>query len=275
MKNKFLKIIGEPITLFFILGFLLFLLYQLVTDYYDQRNRRIVVTQGQVELLSESFSKTWNRAPTERELNAQIENYIKDEVFYKEAVVLGLDKSDPAVKRRLRQIMELMMDDMATVYPSEDQLKKYLSEHPDKFRQDPRIDFRHIYFSTENKEEAYQILNKLKSNLPVDESNFGGLSLIPNQFSSESYQAIERLFGKSFTDQIFELEPGAWHGPIESAYGFHLVFLGQIEEGYVPELAEIWDQVEREWALERKMEIKERQYQMIKEKYNISFEDYE
>jgi len=275
MKYTFKKIVTEPLVLFILLGFAMFIIYQHVSNYYDQINRRIVVTPAQVELLSESFSKTWNRQPTEQELNAQIENFIKDEVFYKEAVALGLDKSDVAVKRRLRQIMELMMDDMAAVYPSEDQLKKYLSENPDKFRQDPVISFRHIYFSTENREDAVEILNKLKDTLPVDASKFEGLALIPNEFSNESLRAVERLFGKPFTDALFELESGAWEGPIESAYGYHLVYISKINEGYVPELSEIWDEVEREWALERKRDIKEQQYRRIKENYNVRIEDNE
>lgn len=273
--KKFLNLIREPILLFFILGIVLFVLYLLATDYFDRRNRQIVISQGQIELLVETFAKTWNRSPTESELNAQVENFIKDEIFFKEAVAMGLDKTDPAIKRRLRQLMELMMDDMATVYPSEDQLKKYLSENPDKFREDPAISFRHIYFSTDNREEATEILTKLKTMLPVDESKFGSLSLIPDQFSGESFWEIERLFGRSFTQKIFNLESGVWHGPIESAYGYHLVFVSEITKDYIPELSEIWDEVEREWALERKMEIKEQQYQKIKEKYTVRIEENE
>ncbi len=275
MKNRFLSVLREPIVLFFLLGFLLFILYSLSNEYYNQHNRKIIVTRGQIELLKETFSQTWNRQPTEQELNAQIENFIKDEVFYKEAVAIGLDKSDVAVKRRLRQLMELIMDDMASAYPSEDQLKKYLSENPDKFKADPMISFRHIYFSTDNREKAVEVLGKLKEMLPVDANNFEGLTLIPNEFSGESYRAVERLFGKSFTDEVFTLETGSWQGPVESAYGYHLVYISKKVEGYVPELVEIWDEVEREWALERKTEFKEKQYQLIKEKYYIVFAENE
>lgn len=269
MKYTLKKIIGEPVVLFFILGLILFIIYQNVSNYYDRLNKTVVVTPGQVELLSESFAKTWNRQPTEQELNAQIDNLVKDEIFYKEAVAIGLDKSDVAVKRRLRQLMELMMDEMATVYPSEDQLKKYLSENPDKFRADPMISFRHIYFSTDNREESIEVLSNLKKTLPVDASSFEGLALIPTEFSGESYRAVERLFGKSFTDEVFTLEAGSWEGPLESAYGFHLVYISEITKGYIPELSEIWDEVEREWSLERRTEFKEQQYQLIKEKYHI------
>jgi len=273
--NTFKKILKEPVVLFILFGLILFVAYQYVTDYYDQQNKRIEVSQAQVELLRESFTKTWNRQPTEQELNAQIENFIKDEIFYKEAVAIGLDKSDVAVKRRLRQIMELMMDEMATVYPSEDQLKKYLSENPDKFKADPMISFRHIYFSTDHREKAIEVLSKLKETLPVDAGNFEGLALIPNEFSGETYRAVERLFGKSFTDEVFTLEAGSWEGPLESAYGFHLVYVSEITVGYIPELLEIWDEVEREWSLERRTEFKEQQYLQIKEKYNIRFVDNE
>ena len=55
---------------------------------------------------------------SEKEIKAQIDNFIKDEVFFKEAVAMGLDKSDPAVKRRLRQLMELMMELMIVVTPA-------------------------------------------------------------------------------------------------------------------------------------------------------------
>lgn len=271
MKSTFLRIIREPVSLFVIMGVLLFIVYNQMTTYYDQKNKKIIVTEAQVQFLRETFTKTWNREPTKLELESQIENFIKDEIYYKEAVAMGLDKSDIAVKRRLRQIMEMMVDDMTTVNPSEDQLKKYLAENPDKFRKDPLISFRHIYFSSRNRETAFDVLGKLKDTLPVDQNSFEGLALIPNEFSEESYRSVERLFGKSFTEQIFTLKPGSWQGPVESAYGYHLVYISALTEGFVPELSEIWDEVEREWSAEKRMEVKEQQYQKIRENYSISF----
>lgn len=271
MKNTFVRIIREPIVLFFLFGFILFIVYDWTTTYYEIQNKKIIVTDAQIQLLKETFTKTWNREPTEQELKAQIENFIKDEIYFKEAVDLGLDKSDIAVKRRLRQIMEMMMDDMATVYPSEDQLKTYLTENHDKFRRDPYISFRHIYFSSENRETAMEVLGKLKDTLPVDERSFEGLALIPNELSEESYRNVERLFGKSFTEEVFTLKPGIWQGPVESAYGYHLVYISELTEGFVPELSEIWDEVEREWSVEKRIQVKDQQYQKIRERYTISF----
>ena len=151
MKEKRTKFIKEPIFLFFAIGILLYVFYIFITAQFDRKNRTITVSDSQVAVLTETFKKTWNREPSEKEIESQKENFIKDEVFYKEAVAMGLDKSDVAVKRRLRQLMELMMDDAATVYPSEDQLKIYLNEHPEKFQKDPIVSFEQKYFALNNK----------------------------------------------------------------------------------------------------------------------------
>ena len=36
-------------------------------------------------------------------------------------------------------------------------------------------------------------------------------------------QTVSGQFGKEFAHAVFALQPGAWHGPIESGYGLHLV----------------------------------------------------
>ena len=273
--NTLKKIIKEPIILFFLMGTLIYILYTLTADFIDKKNRKIFVSKAQIGLLEESFSKTWNRNPTENEFSAQIENHIMDEIFFKEAVAMGLDKTDLAVKRRLRQIMEIMLDEYTTIYPTEVQLRKYLSEHPDKFRREPRISFRHIYYPLEEKEKAINFLSSLQKGLEVDENMVRGLFLIPGQFEDESKREIEKLFGNSFTQKLFELETGNWQGPVESAYGWHLVILSQRIEGIVPDLNEIWDIVEREWSVERKKVMKEEQYKIMRKQYDVIIEGIE
>jgi hypothetical protein len=266
------KAIKEPFILFFLLGTVLFITYIQTTNYIDKKNRKIYVNKGQIDLLEESFRKTWIRNPTENELSAQIDNFVMDEIFFKEAVAMGLDKTDPAVKRRLRQIMEMMLDDYATIYPSENQLRKYLSEHLDKFRLDPMISFRHLYYPFEDKEEAIIQLSRLQKGMSIDKDYAGGLLLVASEFENESQREIKKLFGNSFTLKVFELEVGNWQGPIESAYGWHLVKVSQLTEGKIPDLNEIWDEVEREWSFERKKQMKEEQYKIMREQYEVIIE---
>ena len=108
--KRILKIFREPVVLFFLLGTLFFLLYQAATGYMDDRKKQIHVSQAQVAQLEESYTRAWNRPPGEAEIEALVNDYIMDEIFYKEAVALGLDKTDPTIKQRLRQMMEMMME---------------------------------------------------------------------------------------------------------------------------------------------------------------------
>lgn len=272
MINKIIRIIRDPIFLFFILGSLLYLFYSAATNYYNKKNNQIIISASQVELLKDSFEKTWNRTATETELKTLIENYIKDEVFYREAVSMGLDKSDLAIKRRLRQIMELLMDDYSSVIPSEDQLQKFLSERPEDFQLDPTISFTHHYFSMDAKDEALNQLSLLHKGLIIDNKNRKKLSFIPDHFENERRSEVSHQFGDLFASQVFDIKTDTWLGPLESAYGWHLVKVSNQSPGLVPPLNEIWDQVEREWSRIKKKEKKEEQFQKMRERYAISVE---
>ena len=270
--KRILQVVREPLFLFFLFGFLIFFAYTRLTDLVEQRQQKIHVSAGQIELLAESFTKTWSRTPTREELLSQIDNYVMDEIFFREAVAMGLDKTDPAIKRRLRQLMEMMLDDYASVYPSEAQLRDYLTEHPDKFRRDPSISFRLIHFPLEERQKALDVLTMLQNGSVSAEDYRGGMVMIPDRFEDEGRREVERVFGSRFVSGIFEMEVGSWQGPVESAYGWHLVKIGQKTEGRVPDLDEIWDLVEREWSFDMRRRIKEEQYRKMKEQYHIVVE---
>lgn len=271
--KRLLKLFREPIVLFFILGFLLFILYARTTGYIESRNEQIIVSQAQIEELAETFSKTWNRPPNEEEYMALVNDFVMDEIFYKEAVAMGLDKTDLTVKRRLRQIMEMMMDDYAKIYPSEEQLQSYLSENPEKFRRDSRLSFIQLHFPIEEKEQATGFLSRLQSSSTILEEYGGGLRMIPDGFENETVSNIEKTFGPSFAEELLEVETGKWEGPLASPYGWHLIQIKDKRDGELPELNDIWDRVELEWTEERKQEIKKEQYSIMREHYVITVEE--
>jgi hypothetical protein len=270
MKNFF----NAPILLTTIIGIVLFILYSQVANYYEKKNRQIIVSESQIGLLKEAFTQTWNRPPTQDELQGLINNHIKDEVYYKEAVALGLDKTDPAVKRRLRQLMELILDDNAQVYPSEDQLLEYMNENSDRFKSDALISFRHVYFKPAENEIAEETLDGLQNGTIMD-LEAGSMIMIPGEFENETSSVIESTFGKDFAHDVYQLEVSSWQGPIRSAYGWHLVLITSMTESELPDLNDIWDKVEREWTFERKEAIMEEQYQKIQDQYLITIETYQ
>ena len=243
------RIFLHPILLFIVAGVVLFLAYNEVSGLITGNKNEIVISAGQIQLIKKSFEKTWNRPPTESELQAQIDNYVMDEVFFQQAVAMGLDRKDPAVKRRMRQLIEMMLDDYSTVYPTESQLQQYLSEHPDDFRLPSRISFKHIYFMMDDKEDAEAELEKLQAGQKPGEEAGSNLMMIPPDFEGETDFEIERLFGRPFTDAVFQISSNSWEGPVKSAYGWHLVKVSALEEGKAPSLEQVRSEVEREWSL--------------------------
>lgn len=272
LQNKFLK---HPLLIFIILGALTFFVYTEVGKFIERKNKKIYISNAQLEVLREDFSRTWNRQPTEKEMQNQIYGHVMDQIFYNEAVTMGLDQSDVAVKKRLRQLIEMMLDDYTSAYASEEQLREYLSNNPDKFREEPSCTFSQIYFKVDEKELASQVLEELKNGSNPDKFNEYALLMLPRDFLNEPKVNVTRKTGKEFTEQLVELEQQQWQGPIASVYGWHLVWVEQIEAGKVPDLNSIWDEVEREWAAEQKKKRKEEQYRIMRQQYKIEFEDSE
>jgi hypothetical protein len=115
-----------------------------VTSGHDVREPGgIVVTRGAIESLAATFARTWQRSPTDAELEGLIRDYVRDEVYYREALALGLDRDDTVVRRRLRQKLEFVSEDLAAqAEPTDAELRAYLEAHPESFRGERRFTFR-------------------------------------------------------------------------------------------------------------------------------------
>ena len=267
------KIIKDPIFLFILFAGIFYSIYLFATIQNQKQARQIAVQQSDVQLLEQVFEDSRNRKPSESELDALVKNFVLDEIFFRQAVALGLDKSDLAVKRRLRQIMELMLDDFATVYPTELQLQEYLTENPDKFREDPTISFVHKFYAFEEEKEALISLEKLKKGAYPQKISESSLLMIPLQFENETKYAIKRVLGGEFTEPLFQQKAREWTGPIKSTYGWHLVYIDKLNLGTTPDLIKIWDEVEREWMVEHKAVMKEKQQELLLEMYDVQIEE--
>ncbi|MBK3517802.1 peptidyl-prolyl cis-trans isomerase [Carboxylicivirga marina] len=271
--NYVRRILKHPLFIFIICGTALYFIYEAVGQFVENTNKKVVVTNAQIDLLREDYLRTWNRYPTEEEMQNQIYGHVMDEIFYKEAVNMGLDKSDVAVKKRLRQLMEMMLDDYSTVYATEQQLRDYLTANPDKFRDDSRITFSQLYFDKDDKETAIEVLEKLKKGAGIEQHQKYSLMMLPIDFASETMTNVARKTGREFADQVFKLKEQEWVGPVASVYGWHLVRIEKIQKGEVPDLNEVWDIVEREWTAKQKALKKKEEYALMRKQYKVVFED--
>jgi len=242
---------------------------------------KIVVTQGQIEHMEAQFKRTWQRPPTEQELKGLVENHVRDEISYREATAMGLDRDDAAIRRRMRLKLETLNEDIAAAMsPTDQDLQTFLEQHRDAFFEEPRASFRQVFLNPDRRgakidTDARNLLAQLQAAGPdANLSGFGDtLVMLAGDLPLSSVSEIDRIFGEPFGRTIVELEPGQWLGPVRSGYGLHLVLVTERQPGRMPELTEVRDRVEREWVIARKKEMLEAMYQKLSERYTVVIEE--
>src|SRR5271165_1495618 len=197
------KLLREPLVHFLILGALLLFASNLMNKRTSGDTRKIVVTPGQVEHLEDTFARAHQRPPDPDELTGLLRDYIREEVYYREALALGLDRDDAPIRQRLRQKMEFISEDVAAqAQPTEEQLRSYLNDHPEKFRIDKHFTFSQVYLDPARhgrrmNADAQQMLAHLNKLGPrADVSNMGDPFLLEENTDNVSSRDIARDYGE-------------------------------------------------------------------------------
>jgi hypothetical protein len=273
-------LLKEPLLHFFVLGALLFIAYLLVAGPDSgEGSRRIVVTTGQIEHLAAGFATLWQRPPTEPELKGLIDDWVREEIATREAIAMGLDKDDTVIRRRLRQKLEFVSDDIiARTKPTDADLNAYLHARPESFRIEPRFTFNQVYLDPAKHgahlaRDAVRLLADLRhGGAKIDFGSLGDSFLLGHTFQSTPTSEIVKQFGEGFTVALGALPPGQWQGPLDSSYGVHLVWVSEHTEGHLPALAEVRDAVRREWENARRLQGNEDFYQALLKRYTVTIE---
>jgi len=274
----FKRWIKEPLLHFVLIGAALFAAFALLSARDDVPRDAIVVSAGKIDHLAALFQRTWQRPPTRSELEGLIDDFVREEAAYREGLAVGLDRDDTVIRRRIRQKLDFIAEDVADlIEPDEAALEAYLAANPERFRVDPRLWFRHVYLDPEKRRDTLEadvreLLARLEGDPSLDAFMLGDAILLEPAYGDVSTREIAGLFGSQFTSSLAELEPGAWHGPIASGYGVHLVFIDERRGGRQPPLDEIRAQVEREWANAHRLETTEQFYADLLKRYEIVIE---
>jgi hypothetical protein len=209
-------------------------------------------------------------------LEGLMRDYVREEVYCREALALGLDRDAAVIRNRLRLKMEFIADDVAEqAEPTDEQLRSYLREHPEAFRLEPRFTFSQVYLNPERhraslEHDTAQLLATLRQ--AGDQAEVAGLGdafLLDHEFEALPGSEVVKLFGEPFATALGELALGQWQGPVASGYGVHLVCVSARTEGRVPALEEVRDAVRREWANVQRQHAQERFYQGLLKRYTI------
>ncbi len=279
MTNLLKKLVREPLLHFLLLGAVIFVAYSLVSKHTSSEPGKIVVTQGQLASMWEGFIRTRQREPNREEWEGLIRQRVREEVYYREALALGLDKDDTIIRRRLQQKMEFVSDDVAAqVQASDDELNAYLQVHPDSFRVAEKFTFQQVFLNPEKRgknlsRDTAQLLAQLKQGGKTDISALGDAIMLDQQYDALPAGEVANLFGDKFAKTLDGLSLGQWQGPVESAFGVHLVFVSGHVGRRVPALAEVHDAVLREWEEARRLEAKDTFYRELLKHYTVTVEN--
>ena len=276
MNSKIRTFLREPVVLFILIGIVLYISQALLFNPDPSARKQITVTSDQLKQLESGFTKTWMRSPTQSELEGLIEDYIRNEVFYREALAMGLAEDDQVIRNRMRQKLELMMDNMASVnVPSQQMLEAYLQENADDFKEDYQVSFIQVFVNPEKQSDpqgvAMNLLRQLQEGARPED--LGDRTLMGYSFPDYSQTDVGRRFGSDFARQVAQVEPGVWSGPLNSAVGVHLIRIDRFESGTMPELSKIRSSVEREWMARKKSELKDAAYEKLLDGYDIQIEE--
>jgi hypothetical protein len=274
-----MRLLREPLLHFLLLGGLIFAVFGLGTRHRTDGPGEIVVTQGTLENLVTGFTRTWQRPPTDEELQGLVRDYIREEAAYREALAMGLDRDDTIIRRRLRQKLEFVTENLAgRAEPSEADLQLFLESHADKFRTEPTFNFQHVYLNPQAhganlKSDQIRVLQKLRSgNAGPEPAALGDPCLIETRFTRISLSEVKKILGDQFAAGLAALQTGQWQGPVQSGYGVHLVLVSERTDGYLPTLANVRDEVRREWFDARRVQATDRFYEALLRRYTVKVE---
>jgi peptidyl-prolyl cis-trans isomerase C len=271
----------EPLLQFLAAGIVLFAAYRVLNPLSEapDTGSRIVITQDDLRQMQIAWRAQWQRFPTPEELRGLVDNKIREEILYREAMALGLDKDDSIVKRRLAQKMEFLADDISSLRePQEDELKSWFEKNRERFASPTLVSFHHIYFSPDRRgahanNDASAALRVVagRSDKTDASREFGDAFMFQDYYSERSSDQVAGIFGTDFTKTIFSLRPGSWQGPIESGLGWHLVFVDSLVAGRLPAFEEVAADVKAQWSDEQRIELRDRSFELMKARYEIVF----
>lgn len=235
----------EPLLHFAVLGAAIFAVHAWTAPAPNVDERQVIeVPAGQVERLADVWRRQWQRPPSEDELRAVVEGHVREEMLYRQALALGLEKNDSMIRQRLAQKVQFLSEDIAEVAePDDATLRRFFEQHADAYVEPPAMTFTHVYFSRERRGPAVEADARRAlatvTRSPDAAADLGDPFVLPFAFRRASTVDVASQLGEGFAAAVAGLPVGTWQGPVESSYGMHLVLVTERTEGRRPDLDDV------------------------------------
>ena len=266
----FKKILREPLIHFLLIGGLLFYIYGQQNSGFEKKENSIVITQANLDRLVLQWKKKNFREPTKTDIDVLLEKYIHDEVMYREAIAMGLDKNDLVIRRRLSQKLEFLSSDIVDVVePTQKELQVYLDNNSKRFMLPGKMSFLQIYIDVNKHNKSYIKELYLELKKGTSYKKLGDDFLLSKEFQNVTKHDISKIFGRAFSQELFSLHVDSWQGPIVSGYGLHLVKIQKREDEKIASLQSVKNIVRKEWKVTQRENVNRAIYENLKSQYSI------
>ena len=266
-KNAGRRLIKEPLVHFLLAGVAVF--WALSGRPPDLGERRIVVDQVVVGALVQRYYDSFHRMPSQDEIDGLIRDYVADQVYYREALRLGLDQGDEVVVRRMRRKLETMaVADAESAEPSNTELQAMIDKDPAHYSSDPQTTLDQIYLGADTPQNR-ALADARLAQLRQGQSVGSVPAPLPAHLDRAAASDISGLFGDEFTLAIRSLALGQWQGPVASGLGLHLVRVTAREAPSKPTLAAVRQRVTNDWRAAAIQKAQGRAYADMLKGYDV------
>jgi len=269
------RLAREPLVHFLLIGLLFFVLFSWFGG--SPGDRTIRVDDRQVAALAGRFEATWQRPPSAAELRAMVDAHVRDEIFYREGLALGLDRDDPLIRRQVRQKFEVYAEESETSGPpTNDQLQAWLEANASRYAEPGVVTFEQVLVDPLRHGPATEAMVKaVRAQLAsgADPASLGDGRMLPPRIDLMPLDLVARDFGEGFAAAVGAAKAGAWEGPIKSGYGLHVVRVERHVPGRNPALSQVRTAVARDWEADRRAKSLDAYYRRLREDYDVEVPD--
>lgn len=271
-SSRLQKLLKEPLVHFLGGALLVFGFFWATGTNRDPADYAIIIDQSDVDRLRAGWIQNFRRAPTQQELDALIEQEITEEIYYREALRLGLDRNDAVIRRRMFTKMRFLDNqDAAESEPSDSQLQQWMEKNPDKYRLSASYDLEQIYLGqalAADGQAVEELLDDLNSGTVAPKDISKPISLPQRLVAADTFN-ITRQFGEQFALDLEKQEPGQWVGPVSSGFGNHLVKITSKTPGKPAALDDVRQAVTNDWRAAQKQRLEEDALEQYRSQYDI------
>jgi peptidyl-prolyl cis-trans isomerase C len=227
-RSAWQRVAREPLLHFLVIGAAIFAGAHVLEQWKQAAQSQVIVDSGLGLRLASLYRTQFGVAPTPAQLRVIVDDYLDDEVVYREALRLGLDQDDEIIRRRLIQKLEfLQRDAVANTNPSPAELRAYYERHADQFAVGARVSFAQIFFNPDKGGDARALARAREASAQWQarrEIADSDTSTFQNEYADVTRADATRLFGSSnLVARLFSQAPNDWSEPVRSGFGWHLV----------------------------------------------------